>query len=161
MAGSYVTHETNHFVYFYLDQKAVLLFKSGWWTHVYFECRLMNLINWLWSLWFNQMPGILVDNTVFCNFLFPFSFFDLMILLKPPLTFKLDIINLFAMENWRAFLLFKSSFLFPPCWLHLVQVLYYEFRHNAAHYSSSNSPIIWILLFVKGPFIINCFFYLT
>ena len=28
-AGSYVTHETNHFVYFYLDQKAVLLFKSG------------------------------------------------------------------------------------------------------------------------------------
>ncbi|KAL5140961.1 Dynein light chain 2, cytoplasmic [Glycine soja] len=26
---SYVTHETNHFVYFYLDQKAVLLFKSG------------------------------------------------------------------------------------------------------------------------------------
>ncbi|GLT79370.1 hypothetical protein SLA2020_508610 [Shorea laevis] len=26
--GSYVTHETNHFVYFYLDQKAVLLFKS-------------------------------------------------------------------------------------------------------------------------------------
>lgn len=28
--GSYVTHETNHFIYFYLDQKAVLLFKSGW-----------------------------------------------------------------------------------------------------------------------------------
>ncbi|XP_038904701.1 dynein light chain 1, cytoplasmic-like [Benincasa hispida] len=27
--GSYVTHETNHFVYFYLDQKAILLFKSG------------------------------------------------------------------------------------------------------------------------------------
>ncbi|XVF66197.1 hypothetical protein PTKIN_Ptkin10aG0016200 [Pterospermum kingtungense] len=27
--GSYVTHETNHFVYFYLDHKAVLLFKSG------------------------------------------------------------------------------------------------------------------------------------
>ncbi|KAK9161605.1 hypothetical protein Syun_007946 [Stephania yunnanensis] len=26
---SYVTHETNHFVYFYLDQKAILLFKSG------------------------------------------------------------------------------------------------------------------------------------
>ncbi|KAG7018601.1 hypothetical protein SDJN02_20471 [Cucurbita argyrosperma subsp. argyrosperma] len=26
---SYVTHESNHFVYFYLDQKAVLLFKSG------------------------------------------------------------------------------------------------------------------------------------
>ncbi|XP_020520606.1 dynein light chain 1, cytoplasmic isoform X2 [Amborella trichopoda] len=27
--GSYVTHETNHFMYFYLDQKAILLFKSG------------------------------------------------------------------------------------------------------------------------------------
>ncbi|XP_020593138.1 dynein light chain 1, cytoplasmic-like [Phalaenopsis equestris] len=27
--GSYVTHETNHFIYFYLDSKAVLLFKSG------------------------------------------------------------------------------------------------------------------------------------
>ncbi|RRT56930.1 hypothetical protein B296_00035180 [Ensete ventricosum] len=28
-AGSYVTHETNHFLYFYVDLKAVLLFKSG------------------------------------------------------------------------------------------------------------------------------------
>jgi dynein light chain LC8-type len=28
-AGSYVTHETKHFVYFYLGQVAVLLFKSG------------------------------------------------------------------------------------------------------------------------------------
>ncbi|KAG0478531.1 hypothetical protein HPP92_013250 [Vanilla planifolia] len=27
--GSYVTHETNHFIYFYLESKAVLLFKSG------------------------------------------------------------------------------------------------------------------------------------
>lgn len=27
--GSYVTHETKHFIYFYLDQIAVLLFKSG------------------------------------------------------------------------------------------------------------------------------------
>ncbi|XP_008789848.1 dynein light chain 1, cytoplasmic-like [Phoenix dactylifera] len=27
--GSYVTHETNHFIYFYVDSKAVLLFKSG------------------------------------------------------------------------------------------------------------------------------------
>lgn len=30
IAGSFVTHETNHFIYFYLDTKAVLLFKSGW-----------------------------------------------------------------------------------------------------------------------------------
>ena len=27
--GSYVTHETKHFVYFYVGQVAVLLFKSG------------------------------------------------------------------------------------------------------------------------------------
>mmetsp|Transcript_28288 Transcript_28288/g.46507 ORF Transcript_28288/g.46507 Transcript_28288/m.46507 type:complete len:92 (-) Transcript_28288:259-534(-) len=27
--GSYVTHETKHFVYFYVGQMAVLLFKSG------------------------------------------------------------------------------------------------------------------------------------
>ena len=28
--GSYVTHETKHFIYFYLGQIAILLFKSGW-----------------------------------------------------------------------------------------------------------------------------------
>jgi len=27
--GSYVTHETKHFIYFYLVQVAILLFKSG------------------------------------------------------------------------------------------------------------------------------------
>ncbi|CAL9103061.1 uncharacterized protein LOC135674383 [Musa acuminata AAA Group] len=27
--GSYVTHEAKHFIYFYMDSKAVLLFKSG------------------------------------------------------------------------------------------------------------------------------------
>jgi dynein light chain LC8-type len=27
--GSYVTHETKHFIYFYLGQLAILLFKSG------------------------------------------------------------------------------------------------------------------------------------
>ncbi|CAH8828087.1 unnamed protein product [Trichobilharzia szidati] len=27
--GSYVTHEVNHFIYFYLQNVAVLLFKSG------------------------------------------------------------------------------------------------------------------------------------
>ena len=30
--GSYVTHETKHFIYFYMGQVAVLLFKSGWTT---------------------------------------------------------------------------------------------------------------------------------
>ena len=29
--GSYVTHETKHFIYFYMGQIAILLFKSGWW----------------------------------------------------------------------------------------------------------------------------------
>ncbi|KAA3676987.1 dynein light chain LC8-type [Paragonimus westermani] len=27
--GSYVTHESKHFIYFYMDKFAVLLFKSG------------------------------------------------------------------------------------------------------------------------------------
>lgn len=27
--GSYVTHESKHFIYFYLGQMAILLFKSG------------------------------------------------------------------------------------------------------------------------------------
>ncbi|KAF9988460.1 Dynein light chain 1, cytoplasmic [Modicella reniformis] len=27
--GSFVTHETKHFIYFYLDKMAILLFKSG------------------------------------------------------------------------------------------------------------------------------------
>mmetsp|Transcript_106050 Transcript_106050/g.184408 ORF Transcript_106050/g.184408 Transcript_106050/m.184408 type:complete len:90 (-) Transcript_106050:84-353(-) len=27
--GSYVTHETKHFIYFYLGQLAILLFKAG------------------------------------------------------------------------------------------------------------------------------------
>lgn len=27
--GSYVTHESRHFIYFYLGQVAILLFKSG------------------------------------------------------------------------------------------------------------------------------------
>lgn len=36
--GSYVTHETKHFIYFYLGQVAILLFKSGWnqaWAHLH------------------------------------------------------------------------------------------------------------------------------
>ena len=35
--GSYVTHETKHFIYFYMGQVAILLFKSGWaFTYVIF-----------------------------------------------------------------------------------------------------------------------------
>lgn len=33
--GSYVTHETKHFIYFYMGQVAVLLFKSGWFDPIY------------------------------------------------------------------------------------------------------------------------------
>lgn len=33
--GSYVTHETKHFIYFYMGQVAVLLFKSGWSDRLY------------------------------------------------------------------------------------------------------------------------------
>jgi len=41
--GSYVTHETKHFIYFYIGQVAVLLFKSGWeinieWAASYASC---------------------------------------------------------------------------------------------------------------------------
>ena len=36
--GSYVTHETKHFIYFYLGQVAILLFKSGW--------AYLNLTGW-------------------------------------------------------------------------------------------------------------------
>lgn len=39
--GSYVTHETKHFIYFYLGQVAILLFKSGWVT----ECIVFVLKN--------------------------------------------------------------------------------------------------------------------
>jgi len=33
--GSYVTHETKHFIYFYLGQVAILLFKSGWGNFIF------------------------------------------------------------------------------------------------------------------------------
>jgi len=39
--GSYVTHETKHFIYFYLGQVAILLFKSGW-------PGLWNFPDWHW-----------------------------------------------------------------------------------------------------------------
>ena len=42
--GSYVTHETKHFIYFYLGQIAVLLFKSGW----IISRKILNLLNNDW-----------------------------------------------------------------------------------------------------------------
>merc|ERR1711973_365661 len=36
--GSYVTHETRHFIYFYLGQVAILLFKSGYFTFLVLCC---------------------------------------------------------------------------------------------------------------------------
>ena len=42
--GSYVTHETKHFIYFYLGQIAVLLFKSGQIFDLYYYYSIwMNL----------------------------------------------------------------------------------------------------------------------
>jgi len=40
--GSYVTHETKHFIYFYMGQVAILLFKSGW-THISNEMIFNNI----------------------------------------------------------------------------------------------------------------------
>ncbi len=55
--GSYVTHETKHFIYFYLGQVAILLFKSGWVQRrpdrrMYLQWRLWCTGGWchLWIL---------------------------------------------------------------------------------------------------------------
>lgn len=50
--GSYVTHETKHFIYFYLGQVAILLFKSGWKldTVYHLSLRLQNNQQSLYSL---------------------------------------------------------------------------------------------------------------
>jgi len=39
--GSYVTHETKHFIYFYLGQVAILLFKSGWTINTLWQSRAL------------------------------------------------------------------------------------------------------------------------
>ena len=44
--GSYVTHETKHFIYFYLGQIAVLLFKSG-------QIELLSLNKYFEGYYFN------------------------------------------------------------------------------------------------------------
>lgn len=42
--GSYVTHETKNFIYFYLGQVAILLFKSGWaWLPL---IKLLRALKW-------------------------------------------------------------------------------------------------------------------
>ena len=45
--GSYVTHETKHFIYFYMGQVAVLLFKSGWSPHPH---ETQTKYFWKWKL---------------------------------------------------------------------------------------------------------------
>ena len=49
--GSYVTHETKHFIYFYLGQVAILLFKSGWapYTRLY-QTRLPGEMGFILNL---------------------------------------------------------------------------------------------------------------
>ena len=51
--GSYVTHETKHFIYFYMGQVAILLFKSGWTTML---CIIRLFI--LFLKWFNECMNI-------------------------------------------------------------------------------------------------------
>ena len=48
--GSYVTHETKHFIYFYLGQVAILLFKSGWTGQI----KLSESKIWKKWLWFSS-----------------------------------------------------------------------------------------------------------
>ena len=55
--GSYVTHETKHFIYFYLGQVAILLFKSGW-SHR----NKQNYENtWSFFLWVKSINAFLKD----------------------------------------------------------------------------------------------------
>ena len=60
--GSYVTHETKHFIYFYLGQVAILLFKSGWWTirrgYIYLQMCFFSI--YYCYLIIKQIFGILI-----------------------------------------------------------------------------------------------------
>lgn len=74
--GSYVTHETKHFIYFYMGQVAVLLFKSGWtWSsipsnisHFYTKTWHLHVITsnnlkksaYMQSLWFCLGSNVIV-----------------------------------------------------------------------------------------------------
>lgn len=41
--GSYVTHETKNFIYFYMGQIAILLFKSGWFIFLNYQYKLLQI----------------------------------------------------------------------------------------------------------------------
>lgn len=56
--GSYVTHETKHFIYFYMGQVAILLFKSGW-VNISKEMIFNNI-----SLLFTKLINYLFSNLV-------------------------------------------------------------------------------------------------
>ena len=66
--GSYVTHQTSHFIYFYLDKFAILLFKSAW--------ASTEQPNWLYKivhvLYFYNRPRF--TSEYFRNFFKNFSF---------------------------------------------------------------------------------------
>lgn len=53
--GSYVTHETKHFIYFYIGQVAVLLFKSGWY------------LIFISSIWLTLRFNVSADSHETCN----------------------------------------------------------------------------------------------
>lgn len=61
--GSYVTHETKHFIYFYMGQVAILLFKSGWaFTYVIFiNLLIIRLIYCIFA--FYQISGDIFVNS--------------------------------------------------------------------------------------------------
>ena len=62
--GSYVTHETKHFIYFYMGQVAVLLFKSGW-SRVIFVILLFDLESDILYLKLNQLS--ICQYLISCN----------------------------------------------------------------------------------------------
>ena len=57
--GSYVTHETKHFIYFYMGQVAVLLFKSGWASMVWSHSSPLFIQNFRWIWKRRVIPSIL------------------------------------------------------------------------------------------------------
>lgn len=72
-AGSYVTHEAKHFIYFYMDSKAVLLFKSGWQFLPELACplhfiHLIHLQTWLEPtlLYVLSVHPLFISSVLFC-----------------------------------------------------------------------------------------------
>ena len=63
--GSYVTHETKHFVYFYLGQVAILLFKSGWAHAPESRSRTMTQHMMAFSCYLHRSPPLRLPDKTF------------------------------------------------------------------------------------------------